>query len=162
MKFNYLIIAAFIFLSSCNDQTNTETTIVSSEATTDSNSAAINTAKTIAAATTIQFSKTKHDFGTINEGVEVEHDFVFKNTGTQPLIISDAKASCGCTIPEWTKDPVMPGQEGKLKVKYNSEGRQGVIHKTVNVTANTEPAVTILDIDVVVNPRDNNIGPVNK
>ncbi len=111
------------------------------------------------ATTQISFAENSHNFGKINEGEIVEHTFVFKNTGTAPLIIRDAKASCGCTIPEWTKEPVQPGQEGKLEVKYNSSGKEGKINKTVTVFANTEPAETKLEIEAEVLTKKNLSGP---
>jgi hypothetical protein len=112
--------------------------------------------------TTIAFKDSVHNFGTINEGEVVEHEFSFTNTGTHPLVISDAKASCGCTIPEWTKDPVMPGSEGKLKVKYNSTGKEGKINKSISVYANTVPEMTNLKIEVEVKTKDKTLGPFNK
>lgn len=120
------------------------------------------TTKKTLTATKIQFIDTLHDFGTIDEGKTVEYDFKFKNTGEYPLIISDAKASCGCTIPEWTKDPVLPNQEGKLKVKYNSTGKEGQIQKTVSVFANTTPEVTKIDLKVFVKVKDASMGPLKK
>ncbi|HSI89625.1 MAG TPA: DUF1573 domain-containing protein, partial [Adhaeribacter sp.] len=67
-----------------------------------------------------------YDFGKITEGTQATHEFKFKNTGNQPVIISNVQASCGCTTPEWTKEPVMPGKTGKIKALYNSTGRPGV------------------------------------
>src|SRR5690554_432585 len=72
-----------------------------------------------------------HDFGTVPEGPAVEHYFEFKNVGKSPLIISNAQASCGCTTPEWPKEPILPGKKGKLLVRYNTQGRPGPIDKTV-------------------------------
>lgn len=98
------------------------------------------------ATTSIHFADSSFDFGNIKEGEKVEHTFTFENTGAQPLVVSSAQASCGCTIPEWTRDPVLPGKEGKITVKYNSSGKEGAITKTVSVYANTEPGETILHI----------------
>ena len=120
------------------------------------------TIKKTLTATKIQFIDTLHDFGTIDEGKTVEFDFKFKNVGEYPLIISDAKASCGCTIPEWTKDAVLPNEEGKLKVKYNSTGKEGQIQKTVSVFANTTPEVTTIDLKVFVKVKDASMGPLKK
>jgi uncharacterized cupredoxin-like copper-binding protein len=85
------------------------------------------------------------DFGTVKQGEKVAHDFTFKNTGTQPLIISDVQASCGCTTPDYTKTPVNPGEEGVIKVVYNTSGQgEGAKHKTVSVTSNAaEPQITL-------------------
>lgn len=85
-----------------------------------------------------QFSEQNntHDFGKIPEGPVAEHVFEFKNTGKEPLIISNASASCGCTTPEWPKEPILPGKKGKITVRYNTQGRQGPFTKTVYIQSN--------------------------
>jgi len=90
--------------------------------------------------TTVQIIDSVFDFGKVAEGEVVEFSYRFKNTGSKPLIVSDAKASCGCTVPEKPEAPIMPGETGFIKVKFNSEGRAGMAHKTVNVTSNAAPA----------------------
>ncbi len=77
-----------------------------------------------------------HDFGTVQEGPAAEHFFEFKNVGKEPLIITNAQASCGCTTPEWPKEPILPGKKGKIMVRYNTQGRPGPIDKTVWITSN--------------------------
>lgn len=77
-----------------------------------------------------------HDFGKIPEGPVAEHVFEFKNVGKEPLIISNANASCGCTTPEWNKEPILPGKKGKITVRYNTQGRVGPIAKSVYITSN--------------------------
>ena len=85
----------------------------------------------------LTFEKTDHDFGKINEGDgRVSVVFNFKNEGMTPLVLSSVKASCGCTTPTWTKEPVEPGQTGSITVTYNPNGRPGKFHKTVTVTSN--------------------------
>ncbi|MBP6624670.1 MAG: DUF1573 domain-containing protein [Chitinophagaceae bacterium] len=84
------------------------------------------------------FVEETHDFGTLKEGPVVSYDFEFKNTGKEPLIIQSCSASCGCTTPEWTKTPIMPGQKGKLTVKYNTQGRVGTFNKTVYIASNAK------------------------
>ncbi|MFP9098381.1 DUF1573 domain-containing protein [Flavobacterium sp. RHBU_24] len=86
----------------------------------------------------IKFAEPEFDFGTIKQGDKVEHTFKFTNEGTADLIISDAKASCGCTVPDWTKDPVAPGKDGEVHVVFNSAGKSGEVSKTVTLTLNTE------------------------
>lgn len=76
------------------------------------------------------------DFGKLPEGPVAEHIFEFKNTGKQPLIITNANASCGCTTPEWPKEPILPGKKGKITVRYNTQGRVGPFTKTVYVQSN--------------------------
>lgn len=82
------------------------------------------------------------DFGTLAAGKEVEHSFKFKNAGDFPLIINNVSASCGCTIPQWPRDPIGPGEEGAILVHFNSKGKQGQQFKTVTIFANTNPATT--------------------
>ena len=87
----------------------------------------------------IKFEEELHDFGTIKDGDVVEHVFSFVNEGEAPLIISDAKATCGCTVPEWPKQPIPVGGTGEIKVRFNSKNKPGVQNKTVTLTANTWP-----------------------
>lgn len=96
--------------------------------------------------TTIQYESEKFNFGVVDEGEVVKHVYKFKNTGTEPLIISNAKGSCGCTVPTWPKEPVPPGGTGELKVEFNSKGKPGPQSKRVTVTANTTPTETFLEI----------------
>lgn len=77
-----------------------------------------------------------YDFGKIPEGPVAEHIFEFKNVGKEPLIISNCNASCGCTTPEWNKEPILPGKKGKITVRYNTQGRVGPIAKSVYITSN--------------------------
>ncbi|MEX0966823.1 MAG: DUF1573 domain-containing protein [Bacteroidia bacterium] len=77
-----------------------------------------------------------HNFGQINEGEKAEYEFEFTNTGDAPLVISDISRTCGCTTPSYSKDPVMPGEKGKIKVVFDSEGRPGRFHKSITVTTN--------------------------
>ena len=83
------------------------------------------------------FDETEYDFGNIAKGTGVEHVFSFTNAGKAPLVIVDAKSSCGCTIPEYSKEPIAPGAKGELLVKYNGSGTNAVT-KTVTIKANTE------------------------
>jgi len=93
------------------------------------------------------FDKAQHDFGKVNEGDgPATHDFTFKNTGTTPLIIQNVTSSCGCTMPEWTKQPVLPGATGFIKISYDVKGRPGAIDRTITVHSNSTPATTSLRI----------------
>ncbi|SKB89139.1 Protein of unknown function [Parapedobacter luteus] len=87
-----------------------------------------------------------YDFGKIKEGEKVEHEFKFTNTGTSPLIISNVQASCGCTTPEYSKNPIAPGDEGMVKVVFNSAGQLGKQHKVVTVTSNASSPNTLLHL----------------
>lgn len=77
-----------------------------------------------------------HDFGSIPEGPSAEYVFEFKNAGKEPLIIQNASASCGCTTPEWPKQPILPGKSGKIKVVYNTQGRVGPFSKDIYILSN--------------------------
>ncbi|MBV6644718.1 MAG: DUF1573 domain-containing protein [Cyclobacteriaceae bacterium] len=101
------------------------------------------------------FKEENHDFGTINEGDIVDHTFTFTNTGEAPLIISNASASCGCTVPQWPKEPIPVGGSGDIKVQFNSRNKPGIQNKTVTITANTFPTATKLRIKANVNKKEN-------
>ena len=92
------------------------------------------------------FQEELHDFGTIKDGDVVEHVFTFVNTGEAPLIISDAKATCGCTVPEKPTEPIPVGGTGEIKVRFNSKNKPGIQNKTVTLTANTWPTTHRLRI----------------
>ena len=98
----------------------------------------------------LTFPDTAFDFGAIKEGEKVEHDFAFKNTGRSPLIIAGATASCGCTVPTFTHDPVAPGASGNIKVTFSSAGKHGHVVKVVTVTSNAYPASKIVTISADV------------
>lgn len=91
--------------------------------------------ETAASKAEIKFEKDVHDFGTLKQNGDASTEFKFTNTGTEPLIISNAKGSCGCTVPEWPREPIAPGQTGVIKVKYDSK-RIGPINKSVTITSN--------------------------
>ncbi|MFI5220869.1 MAG: DUF1573 domain-containing protein [Bacteroidia bacterium] len=94
----------------------------------------------------IKFEETLHDFGNIQEGTLAAYEFIFTNTGKAPLVLSNVQPSCGCTSPEWSKEPVAPGAKGKVKAVYNSYGRPGNFQKYITVksnAANTQVDLTI-------------------
>ncbi|MGB4774520.1 MAG: DUF1573 domain-containing protein [Daejeonella sp.] len=93
-----------------------------------------------------KFEKEAYDFGQISEGEKVSYDFRFKNIGKNPLIISAASATCGCTIPEYPKEPVAPGKEGIIHVVFNSTGKRGMQNKVITIQANTIPQNTELHL----------------
>ncbi len=101
----------------------------------------------------ISFSKTEHDFGNINEGDIVETIFSFKNTGKSELIITNARGSCGCTVPQWPKEPIPPGGSGEIKVKFNSNGKPNKQRKTVTLTTNTAQGKETVIIKAQVTPK---------
>ncbi|MEJ7693965.1 DUF1573 domain-containing protein [Daejeonella sp.] len=93
-----------------------------------------------------KFVKESFDFGQITDGEKVSHDFKFTNTGNSPLIITSATATCGCTVPDYPKEPVAPGAEGVISVVFDSAGKVGMQNKVVTITANTVPELTQLNI----------------
>ena len=176
-----LMVAGCLWLSGCDNNAALEARVADLEARTAQleNSAALQTqavslaepteatetemAAPVGAATTVAFAETTHEFGTIAEGDVVEHTFTFTNTGNTPLIIQDAKTTCGCTVPKKPEAPVPPGETGEIQVRFNSQGKAGVQNKAVTLTANTEPATTRLFIKANVTPKSEPIaGPVRK
>ncbi len=100
-----------------------------------------------------EFTSTDHDFGTIKEGEKVSYTYSFKNTGEAPLIIQNAQPSCGCTVPEWSKEPIPVGGTGFVKAEFDSNGKPNIQNKTITVTANTWPKVTTLRFKAMVTPK---------
>ncbi|TDU39613.1 uncharacterized protein DUF1573 [Gelidibacter sediminis] len=97
----------------------------------------------------IEFEEVEHDFGTIQNGTPVETVFKYKNTGTSPLVVSDIKSTCGCTVPsDWTRQ-VAPGETGEFKVKFDGKGN-GVVTKSITMTTNTEKGAETVRIKAMV------------
>jgi len=111
-----------------------------------SDDAASGTEAMMDALPTIAFAEEFHDFGEVQEGDVVEHTFTFTNEGEGPLIISNAQGSCGCTVPDWPRQPIAPGQKGQIKVSFNSTGRAGRQDKRVTLTTNAVPQSKVLNI----------------
>ena len=91
----------------------------------------------------MKFAKETHDFGKVEQGKPVTHVFEFKNTGTDPVVISDAQASCGCTKPSWTREAILPGKTGTVSATYNAAAA-GPFNKSVTVTSNAEAGQIVL------------------
>jgi hypothetical protein len=98
------------------------------------------------------FDTEMHDFGKITQGERVKYSFKFKNTGKSEMIISDAKGSCGCTVPEIPKKPIAPGAEAVIGVEFNSEGKHGMNEKTVTIVSNSNPHTKVITIKAEVLP----------
>ena len=109
-------------------------------------------------APTMDFEKDAIDYGTIKQDADGNRTFKFKNTGNEPLIISNAKGSCGCTVPEWPKDAIAPGKSGEIKVVFDSKGKGAVggkeDSKRVTITANTDPVETYLTIKGKIDKKE--------
>ena len=94
----------------------------------------------------MKFEEEIHDFGRIIQGEKVSYSFKFTNTGNSNLIIASAAGSCGCTVPEYSKEPVLPGKSSKIDVVFSSEGKSGLQEKTITVVTNCEPSTRIIKI----------------
>jgi len=104
---------------------------------------------------TMDFESKTYDFGTINEGDVVEHTFTFTNNGKAPLVITNARPSCGCTVPSYTKEPVAPGESGEIVVKFNSKGKPNTQNKSVTIKNNTEKGTDRIQFKAMVTPSSN-------
>lgn len=91
----------------------------------------------------LKFAQETHDFGKVPQGKPVTYEFEFKNTGTDPVVINDAVASCGCTKPSFSREPIMPGKTGNISATYNAAAA-GPFNKSVTVTSNAEAGQTVL------------------
>jgi hypothetical protein len=105
--------------------------------------------------TSVTIIDSVYNFGKVTDGEKVEYNYRFINSGNKPLIISDARASCGCTVPEKPDAPIPPGQTGYLKVVFSSKGRVGDVHKEITVTSNAYPAfpTLLLTGEVIPEPK---------
>lgn len=100
-----------------------------------------------------KFTEETHDFGEIPEGPVAEYDFEFKNVGKEPIVIQEAHGSCGCTVPKWPQEPILPGKKGVIHVAYNSAGRPGPINKDVTINSNAQQSPLVLHIKGTVKPK---------
>lgn len=92
----------------------------------------------------IEFRTVRYDFGKVKPGEKLSYTFIYKNTGNAPLIINSARADCGCTVPEYTGEPVEPGSEGQIKVVFDTQGFMGYQTKTIRLATNAvNPVVTL-------------------
>lgn len=94
----------------------------------------------------IKFEVEEYNFGTIKQGDKVNYDFAFINNGKEPLVITDARGSCGCTVPVWPKEPIAKGGKGVINVEFNSTGKMGLQDKTVTITSNAREGSKILHL----------------
>ncbi len=144
LSFRSIIIVGFIFILSCRNHSKDSINgnIVQNP---QSASGKNNGAKAV-----FRFETEKHDFGKVIEGEKVSFSFRFKNTGNADLLIADAYATCGCTVPQFSKAPIKPGETGEIEVRFNSTGKSGQLEKTVTVIANTIPNEKLLKINAFV------------
>jgi len=100
-----------------------------------------------------QFKEETHDYGEVMEGPLAETDFEFKNVGKEPIVINEAHGSCGCTVPKWPQEPIMPGKKAVIHVAYTTQGRQGPINKDVTINSNAAQQPMVLHIKGTVKPK---------
>jgi hypothetical protein len=145
----YLFVSAVAltaFMFSCNSETeSTATSAETTEVAPVPGEEAMPTS-VLTELTSMTIDRMEHDFGKIPDTAPVETKFVITNTGDKPLLVTNAQGSCGCTVPEYPKEPLAPGESRDMKVSFNPNGKEGVNNKTVTITANTEPATTIINI----------------
>ena len=138
-----ILLLVSLALASCNSSSDEKTItadLVNSPLTANSNAEKVLTPN-------IEMLETSYNFGEIQQGESVTHYFILKNTGDADLIISTAKGSCGCTVPEWPKNPIAKWEEAAIKVTFNSSGRSGKQNKTVTLVTNAIPNTKVLTIN---------------
>jgi len=152
-----LLLTSGVWATSCEQKSTTETATVEQEATaaatvpandpaTNPNVSGQEAVNPTGPKPAMTFKETEFDFGDIKADKKVSHTFTFTNTGEAPLVIQSATATCGCTVPEWPKEPIAPGKTGSIKVEYDPSGRSGQQSKQITIMANTEPQVNQLTI----------------
>lgn len=155
MRKIFVLALVAISFASCQNATKTNET-----AGTATESAAVAGANNDAAvpagdAAVMDFEKGNYDFGKITQGEKVSYSYKFKNSGKSPLIILNATATCGCTVPEVPKEPIKPGEEGEIKVVFNSTGKSGMQDKVITVTSNAQPHIASLHLTGEVKEQSN-------
>lgn len=136
--FSFLVLA--IVFSSCKENAASKIKTANLE-TAKERDAKINLGSPI-----IEFDQKVYDFGTIKEGEIIDGVFKVKNSGKTDLIITEVNPSCGCTTPDWTKDPIKPGDSGEIKFSFNSNGRLGVNNKSITIKSNAEKVTEVIRI----------------
>lgn len=105
----------------------------------------------------MKFNEEKFEFGDIHQGDQVEHVFEFENSGTAPLILTNVRSTCGCTIPKWPREPIPPGQKSKITVKFNSSGKMGKVTKVVKITSNAVDPINQVVITTNILPKKEDV-----
>lgn len=139
MKKIFLLAFAAASLAACQQ---TKPTQAAADSVTATTAATTNTVVASPDAPVMRFEQGMYNFGKIVQGESVHYEFKFKNTGKSPLIVTNATATCGCTIPEKPNEPIKPGGEGVIKVVFNSAGKMGMQDKVITITSNGNPSTS--------------------
>ncbi len=145
MKKIILIASMFLFVTAINAQNNKPAPATSPAAVTPASGAAPAVQENKNQAD-FKFDEEEFNFGTIKQGDKVTHDFNFVNVGKEPLVITEAHGSCGCTVPSWPKEPVAKGAKAVIHVEFNSTGKMGMQDKTVTITSNAKVGSKVLHL----------------
>lgn len=135
-----LIVSVFAVSCSTNASTNDNNTSVKTESTESVE------ATDVTEFAVVEVESDTYDFGVVNEGEKVKHEYVFTNTGSTPLIINSVRASCGCTTPNYPKEPIKPGEQSKIEVVFDTSNQPGMQHKVITMLSNTEESQTIFHL----------------
>lgn len=135
------ILAVSVFAASCNSNANTKEDSSSVETESVESAETVTTASAV-----VEVENDTYDFGIVDEGEKVKHEFVFTNTGEAPLIINSVRASCGCTTPNYPKEPIKPGEKSKIEVVFDTNNQPGMQHKVITMFANTTDSQTIFHL----------------
>jgi hypothetical protein len=152
---NFIIATLLLTTAACKhrakeDENKISTDVINVPAT------ASGTSIVLGSAPVITFNELKYDFGKITQGEKVSHSFIFKNTGGSDIVISSAQGSCGCTVPTYPKEPIKVGQESKIDIVFDSDGKSGLVEKTVTLVTNCNPSTKVLTItSTIIVPEDN-------
>jgi len=138
------IVSLFIIACGNNAKENKDVTANTNEVTTQqpSNEQAVDTLN----APIVELEADTYSFGEVKEGEKVKHEYAFTNTGKTPLIISSVRASCGCTTPNYPKQPIKPGEKSKIEVVFDTNGQPGMQHKVITMVSNAHPSQTIFHL----------------
>ena len=147
MKKTILLVSMFIAISAASQAQNDKTTAPAATPSAATPAVApASPAQDNPNAAEFKFEKEEYNFGTIKQGDNVEFDFTFINSGKEPLVITDAHGSCGCTVPTWPKEPIKKGEKGSIHVKFNSAGKMGMQDKTVTLNSNAKSNPKVLHL----------------
>jgi hypothetical protein len=165
-RFAIIAVAAIFMMASCGNEaadsaaTDARTAVTTPAAAPAATNPAAKPVATPPAApagptTAVSFKETEFNFGKVVAGEKVSHTYTFTNTGNEPLIISNAKGSCGCTVPEWPREPIAVGGTGEVTVVFDSKNKKGPRNQKVTLTANTDPPQTFIYLKGEVEPDPN-------